>query len=159
MEKIVRCGQVEDINKLVAFLEKAGLSTEGVAESIDYFLILEDEQGNINATLGIEPLGNIGLLRSLVMTTKASENELFTIFEQMLLLAREKQIQSLYLATNKAGSLQFFDLMGFVKEEKAQLPEELLHSEHVRHILTVDNSVFMKLNMETVDISTKLSTK
>ncbi|MDZ5471797.1 hypothetical protein SM124_08555 [Bacillus sp. 31A1R] len=147
METIVRCAKTEDTNKLTTFLENASLSAEGIEQAIDYFLVLEDDKGNINATLGIEPLGEIGLLRSLVMTSKTSEKELLMMFEQMLLLARDKHLKSLYLATNKSGTLPFFSMMGFVKEEKNLLPEELFQSDHVKHILTVDNSLFMKLTI------------
>ncbi|UII55757.1 hypothetical protein LS684_19365 [Cytobacillus spongiae] len=147
MEVIIRCGKVEDLSRLVAFLEKAGLGTDGVKDVIDYFLLMEDDHGELKATVGIEPLGSCGLLRSLVMTPKASESDLLILLEQMLLLARDKSLQSVYLATNKQASLHFFETMGFVEEEKSGLPTELQESEHVRHILSVDNSLFMKLSL------------
>lgn len=147
MVAIVRCAQIGDKNKLISFLHEANLGTEGIEEAIEYFLIMEDEEKNIQATLGIEPLGRFGMLRSLVMTSRASENDLFLIFEQMLKLAREKQLESLYLATNKSSSMQFFTLLGFEREEQANLPQELFASEHVKHILNVDNSIFMMLNL------------
>lgn len=147
MESMVRCAQVDDKSKLISFLQEANLGTEGVEETIEYFLIMENEDNSIRATLGIEPLGNYGLLRSLVMTPKASENDLLVIFEQMLKLAREKQLQKLFLATNKKASLHFFSLLGFEREEQANLPQELFTSEHVKHILNVDNSLFMMLKL------------
>lgn len=147
METIVRSANVQDTSRLISFLEGANLGVEGVEQAIEYFLILEDDKGNINATVGIEPLGRIGLLRSLVMTSNTSEKDLMMIFEQMLILARDKRLTSVYLATNKQSSLPFFSMMGFIKEEKDQLPEELFQSEHAKQILTVDNSLFMKLNM------------
>lgn len=148
METIIRSAEVKDVKKLISFLQKASLGTEGVEESIEYFLLLEDEQGSIHATLGIEPLGSVGLLRSLVMTESATEKDLLMIFDQMLKLSREKQLQRLYLATNKETSLPFFSMLGFEKEDKEYLPEELLLSQHVKHILNVDNSLFMVLTIE-----------
>lgn len=147
MEVMVRCAQVGDKQKLTSFLEKANLGTAGVEESLEYFLLMEDEKNEIQATLGIEPLGNHGLLRSLAVTPKAGENELLFIFEEMFKLAREKKLKSLYLATNKHSSLSFFSVLGFEKEEKENLPQELFASEHVNHILNVDNSVFMVLRL------------
>ena len=147
MEGLVRCAQPGDKQKLLSFLSKAGLETEGVEEYIDYFLVLEDEDSSIRATLGIEPLGEVGLLRSLVMTSRTSEKDILIMFEQMLRLAREKELQSLYLATNKEASLPFFRALGFGKEEKGNLPKELSSSSHGKHLLTVDNSVFMVLNL------------
>ena len=148
METMVRCAQAEDVTKLVNFLEKANLGTDGVKEAVDYFLLLEDDAGNIQATLGIEPHGPVGLLRSLAITSSASEKELLLIFEQMLLLARDKQMESLYLATNKKGSVQFFEMMGFQKVKQEQLHEKIFDSAHVQHILTVGNSLFMELKLD-----------
>ncbi|WP_019153978.1 GNAT family N-acetyltransferase [Robertmurraya massiliosenegalensis] len=148
METLVRCAQVEDKDKLVAFLKEANLGTDGVEDSIDCFLILEDENERIQATLGIEPLGKIGLLRSLAMTQRTGENDLLLILEQMLQLAREKEFNSLFLATNKSSSLSLFSVLGFEKEEKENLPQELFASEHVKYIMNVDNSVFMGLKLE-----------
>lgn len=144
---MVRCAQVEDKHRLISFLQEANLGTEGIEETIEYFLIMEDEDRRIRATLGIEPLGEVGLLRSLAVTSQAGENDLLIIFEQMLKLAREKQLVQLFLATNKNSSIHFFSLLGFEMEEQSNLPQELFRSEHVKHILNVDNSLFMRLNL------------
>jgi len=147
MEAVVRCAKVEDVKKLTSFLEKANLGTEGVKEAVDYFLLLEDGSGSIQATLGIEPHGAVGLLRSLAITGDASEREILLIFEQMLLLANEKHMEALYLATNKHSSVQFFEMIGFQKVERESLNKNILSSAHVKHILTVDNSLFMELRL------------
>ncbi|CAM3603695.1 GNAT family N-acetyltransferase [Cytobacillus oceanisediminis] len=144
---VVRCAQLEDADRLTAFLEAANLSTDGIKDAIEYFLIMENESGDIKATLGIEPHGEVGLLRSLVMSASASEKDLFVLFEQILILARDRNLHSLYLASNKRNSLDFFRLLGFKQEETKQLPEVLFESDHVKHILTVDNSFFLKLSM------------
>lgn len=147
METIVRNAMVEDKERLILFLEAADLGTIGVEEGIDYFLLVENEAGAIQATIGIEPLGDVGLLRSLAMTEGMTENDLLLIFEQMLALAREKQLRSLYLATNKPISIPFFAMLGFAKVDKEKLPEQLYQSGHVKNILIVDNSLFMSLNL------------
>lgn len=147
METTVRCAQPVDRTRLISFLNQANLGTEGVEESIDFFLIMEDENNSIQATLGIEPLGKIGLLRSLAMTSQANEHDLFMIFEQMLKLSKEKKLEKLYLATNKSTTIPFFSLLGFKREELSLLPKELFRSQHVNHILNVDNSIFMVLEL------------
>lgn len=144
---VVRCAQLEDAERLAAFLEAANLSTDGIKDAIEYFLIMENDSGNIKATLGIEPHGDVGLLRSLVMSASASEKDLFILFEQILMLAKDRDLHSLYLASNKRNSLEFFRLLGFTPEETDQLPTALFKSEHVKHILTVDNSFFLKFSM------------
>ncbi|MCQ6274603.1 hypothetical protein JMM81_06400 [Bacillus sp. V3B] len=145
MNSVIRRAEIEDTQSLVAFLKQVGLNTDGIAETIDSFLIMEDESGRIEATIGMEPFGDVGLLRSLVMTTQASENDLFLLFEQMFLLAKDKGMKEIFMATNKLGAMKLVELLGFQQVNKTDLPNVLCQSEHVQHILTVDNSEFLKL--------------
>jgi amino-acid N-acetyltransferase len=147
METIIRCAQTEDMTRLELFLEEAGLSTDGVRASIDYFLVIENQAREMKATLGIEPLGKVGLLRSLAIRPDLTEKDLFLLFEQIFILARDRQLTTLYLASNKKSSLEVFRLIGFTEEIIENLPAELFQSEHVKHILTVDNSFFLKLSI------------
>ena len=144
MKTTVRIATFEDIDILKAFLDKAKLNTKGINEMIDSFLIMEDEEGQLKATIGMEPFGTSGLLRSLVVTATTSENDLLSLFKEMFLLAKNKEIKELYLATNKLGAMKFVELLGFQPVDNDQIPKVFLSSEHVKHILTVDNSVFLK---------------
>jgi N-acetylglutamate synthase-like GNAT family acetyltransferase len=144
---MIRLATEQDLPQLVGFLERANLGTEGVRETIDYFLLMEDESGRLRATLGVEPFGENGLLRSLVVTAGMKENEILLLFEQILRLTKEKQLTSLYLATNKATSVPFFKMLGFSTVSVEELPEDLHQSQHIKNILTVDNSVFLKFTM------------
>lgn len=147
METVIRYANNQDIEFLTNFLERANVGIEGIKDAIDYFLIMENEFGDIRGTLGIEPWGKVGLLRSLVLAPKSTDKDILVLFEQILKLAKEKDLTSLYLATNKMASVQFFKLLGFEEEEKSELPEILFQSEHVRQIRSVDNSVFLKLSL------------
>lgn len=147
METMIRMATEQDLPNLVDFLEKANLGTEGVKETIEYFLLMEDGSGRLRATIGVEPFGENGLLRSLVITAGMKENEILTLFEQILRLTKEKNISSLFLATNKQTSVPFFEMLGFSTIAEEDLPEDLYQSEHIKNILTVDNSVFLKFQM------------
>jgi N-acetylglutamate synthase-like GNAT family acetyltransferase len=144
METMIRMATEQDLPNLVNFLEKANLGTEGVKETVEYFLLMEDENGSLRATLGVEPFGENGLLRSLVISAGMKENEILTLFERILRLTKEKNISNLFLATNKHTSVPFFEMLGFSTIEEENLPEDLYQSEHIKNILTVDNSVFLK---------------
>jgi N-acetylglutamate synthase-like GNAT family acetyltransferase len=147
METMIRMATEQDLPNLVNFLEKANLGTEGVKETVEYFLLMEDENGSLRATLGVEPFGENGLLRSLVISAGMKENEILALFEQILRLTKEKNISNLFLATNKHTSVPFFEMLGFSTIEEEDLPEVLYQSEHIKNILTVDNSVFLKFQM------------
>jgi N-acetylglutamate synthase-like GNAT family acetyltransferase len=144
---IIRRATREDLPRILSFLGQAKMGTNGVEKTIDCFLMIEDEMENLQATIGIEPLGHVGLIRSLVMSSQATEQDFHLLFAQIVLLAQEKEIEDLFLATNKVGAVNLIEQLGFQFVDKKQLPEILFESEHVLHILTVDNSVFLKLSV------------
>ena len=148
MESLIRKAGKEDLGNLREFLERANLGTDGVnEESIGCFLLLEDEEGTLRGTLGMEAYTDFGLLRSLVVTPGQAEKEIFVLFDQMVQMAKEKGMQSLFLATNKGTALPFFELMGFQKIGRGDLPEQFYGSKHIRHVLNVDNSLFLKFSL------------
>lgn len=147
MNGVVRFANQDDAARVVAYLNEAKLGTEGVIESIEYFLIMENERKEISATIGIEPVDGDGLLRSLVITSALKQEEVLYLFNQALALAKERKISTLYLATNKPESLNFFQVLGFKGSKKEDLPQALLEHNHVQHILTVDNSLFMEFSL------------
>jgi N-acetylglutamate synthase-like GNAT family acetyltransferase len=148
MQALIRKAGKQDLGKLTEFLTKANLGTEGLTdETVDYFLLLEDEMGELRGSLGIEAFDGFGLLRSLVVSAGQAEKEIFILFTQMLQLAKEKAMNSLYLATNKREAVSFFELLGFQSVEREELPTPFYDSEHIRHILNVDNSLFLKFSL------------
>ncbi|MED3561677.1 hypothetical protein [Bacillus xiapuensis] len=148
MQALIRTANKQDLEKLREFLIKANLGTDGITdETVEYFLLLEDVDGELKGTLGIEAYEGFGLLRSLVVTPGQAEKEIFILVEQMMKLAKEKGMESLFLATNKHAALPFFNLLGFQETERAELPSQMNSSEHIRNIINVDNSIFLKFSL------------
>lgn len=143
----IRRATKQDILSVTAFLTKANLGTDGLNETIEHFLLIESVDKGIQATLGLEPIGKEGLLRSLVISEGLGENDLFLLFEQMMMLAKEREFEALWLATNKQGASTFFEILGFTKVDSEEIPDSLLASEHIQHVLTVDNSLIMKISL------------
>ncbi|MFD2446790.1 GNAT family N-acetyltransferase [Bacillus sp. CGMCC 1.16607] len=144
---MIRSANEQDLPILLEFLERANLGTEGLKETFEYFLLLEDGSGRLRATIGVEPFGENGLLRSLVISPGMTEKEILLLFEQILRLTKDKNMKTLFLATNKMTSLSFFEMLGFSTALESSLPEDLYESEHIKNILHVDNSVFLKLEL------------
>jgi N-acetylglutamate synthase-like GNAT family acetyltransferase len=144
MGTTIRFATRQDTLKILAYLHEAQLATEGVAEAIEYFLVMEDEKGAILATLGFEANGSAGLLRSLAMSPKLNEADLLSLFQQMYLLAKEKKLTTLYLATNKPSSVAFFRSLGFRELETNDIPKALTDFQHIKNISAVDNSIIME---------------
>ncbi|MBM7652707.1 GNAT family N-acetyltransferase [Neobacillus cucumis] len=148
MQALIRKANQNDLENLRAFLIKANLGTDGLTkETIDYFLLLENKDGTICGSLGMEAFNENGMLRSLVVSPGQADKEIFVLFDQMIQLAKEKGMKSLFLATNKKVALAFFELMGFQPIERKALPTEFDNSEHIRHVLNVDNSLFLKFTL------------
>ncbi|MDR7078618.1 N-acetylglutamate synthase-like GNAT family acetyltransferase [Neobacillus niacini] len=148
MQALIRCANKEDLGSLREFLTRASLGTEGLTEeTVEYFLLLEDEDGTIKGTLGIEALAECGLLRSLVVSPGQAEKDIVLLITQMMQLAKEKGMRSLFLATNKGVALPFFELLGFVMVGRDQLPAELYSLEHIRQVFSVDNSLFLRFSL------------
>lgn len=148
MQALIRKAKQEDLGNLRAFLAQANLGTEGLtSNTVGCFLLLEDENGTLKGTLGIEVIEEFGLLRSLVVSPGQAEKEIFILFDQMVQLAKDKGMKSLFLATNKSVALTLFDLLGFQRIGKGDLPSSFYHSEHIRHVLNVDNSLFFKFSL------------
>lgn len=148
MQGVIRRAVKEDVERLTEFLLQAGLGTEGLnEESAEYFLLLEDDKGLLKGSLGLEAFAESGLLRSLVVSAGQADKEIFILFEQMLQLAKEKGMKNLFLATNKSGAVSFFELLGFQTVQREDLPGLFYESPHIRQILNVDNSLFLKFSL------------
>ena len=148
MQALIRRANKQDLDGLREFLSRAKLGTDGLTEeTIDYFLLLENEDGTLKGSLGMEAFTEFGLLRSLVVSPGQAEKEIFVLFDQMVQLAKEKGMKGLFLATNKSVALPFFELMGFQRIDREEIPSEFYQSEHIRHVLNVDNSLFLKFSL------------
>lgn len=148
MQALIRCANKEDLDSLREFLTKANLGCDGLTEeTVEFFLLLEDEDGTIKGTLGMEVFAEGGLLRSLVVSPGQAEKDIVLLITQMMQLAKEKGQRNLFLATNKGVALPFFELLGFERVERDQLPAEIYRLEHIRHVFNVDNSLFLEFSL------------
>lgn len=60
MKEQLKLAEVKDCGRIQSFLTKAGISSEGVAESIHHFVIMEDENDELLATVGFEKMESMG---------------------------------------------------------------------------------------------------
>ncbi|SDN02002.1 GNAT family N-acetyltransferase [Bacillus sp. OK048] len=148
MQAVIRCANKDDLGALREFLTRANLGSDGLTEeTVEYFLVLEDEDGAIKGTLGMEAFTECGLLRSLVVSPGQAEKDIVLLITQMMQVAKEKGMRSLFLATNKEVALPFFELLGFKKVGRDQLPVEFYSLEHILQVFNVDNSLFLKFSL------------
>ncbi|WP_462410224.1 GNAT family N-acetyltransferase [Neobacillus sp. Marseille-QA0830] len=150
MQMLIRRAKRDDLDGLREFLGRANLGTDGLnEETAECFLLLEDKNGALKGTLGMEVFieAEAGLLRSLVVSPGQADQDILILMEQMVKLAKEKGLKSIFLATNKNSAVPFFEWIGFQQVEREMLPVGLSDSDHIRHLFSVDNSLFLKYDL------------
>ncbi|MDF0726623.1 hypothetical protein PY093_07835 [Cytobacillus sp. S13-E01] len=144
----IKIANENDISRLKDFLGQANVNSDGVDPTVDNFILMEDLDQKLIATLGIERVNEDGLLRSLVISPKLEQPQILALFKGILSLAKQKELRNLYLATNKQASVEFFTMLGFDQIGKDELPDHLKVSQHLQHVLgDVDNSIFMRTSL------------
>ncbi|WP_052737968.1 GNAT family N-acetyltransferase [Bacillus sp. SA1-12] len=139
----LKIAEEKDLNRLTSFVEKAGVSSEGFESLIDCIVLMESGEHEVVACIGVEPMGEYGLLRSLVVSDKLKQAHILTLFQSIQALAEQKGINHLFLVTNKDASVQFLSLMGFDEIEQTSIPNQLLSIDHLKGSLEQDNAKIM----------------
>ncbi len=141
----IRSANMEDLARLEAFLTEAGVSPDGLVDSIENFSLMENQAGEIKACLGIESVEKAGLLRSFVVSPQIVQPDLMLLFKRAFLTAKSQELEELYLVTNKMSAVSFFGGLGFEMANPSEIPDSLLEKSHLKQVLTVDNSAIMKI--------------
>jgi amino-acid N-acetyltransferase len=145
---VIRIATEKDLLPIQHLLAKASLSERGIEENIDNFLVVEDPDKKIIGTVGIEPIENDGLLRSLVMSSESWNAKIGLDFiELAVAYGKQKGYERLYLLTN--SSLPFFEYIGFKILEENEVPEHLKLSEHFAQYV---DGVTKVMALSTADI-------
>ncbi|PLS18350.1 hypothetical protein CVD28_06675 [Bacillus sp. M6-12] len=138
-----RSTEASDIKELEDFYRIAGISSEGVRENYQFYLLAENEAGKKFAAIGMEPLRQIALLRSFVFDRSFPIERIPAMLQQVLWLAQARGLESVFLATDKESSLFLFETLGFSRKEYDQLPSELFSSSSVTELIHKKSAVFM----------------
>ncbi|RFU70837.1 hypothetical protein D0469_04590 [Peribacillus saganii] len=125
-----RGAEAGDVIELEEFYRAAKVSFTGLSENYSYYLLAEDGAGKKIAAIGIEPLRDVGLLRSFVFDRTFPVEQIPSMLQQVLLLAQVSSLKSVFLATDKESTLSLFEALGFRRVEHDELPDELLSSSH-----------------------------
>lgn len=131
-----------DLDRIVTLLSKADLSTAGVAEILDSFLVIRDH-GTVVAAGVVERHGEDGLLRSIVVDPARRGMGLGKQIASALIASENRD---LYLLTETAES--FFTPLGFKLISRDEAPRALRASEEFR-CLCPESASFMRRSVES----------
>lgn len=109
---------------LVRLLEDSDLTTAGIGDGLEHFVVAEGEGGGLIGVAGLEPYGGAGLLRSVAVAPAARGIGLGQALTRAILeRAAGLGITDLYLLTTTAEG--FFPRLGFRLVSRAQVPRAL----------------------------------
>lgn len=144
MGQQLRMACQEDLDNIRRFIHRAGLPVEGIQEVVEYFVLLENDEKQLKLTIGLEPVGKHGIVRSLAFAAEISEQDLQRAVQKLMTIACDQGLEELYLVTNKNGASSFLELLGFQVVEKGDLPVSLHTSRHVSQFLHEEKVQWMK---------------
>ncbi len=130
-----------DLKDVVGLLSAAQLPHEDVtAELVAHFLLVR-RRGVLVGVIGLEPLGRVGLLRSLAVAGEAQGRGLgIALTGALERRARDRGIAELYLLTTTAD--RFFEKLGYRRLPRADAPAEIRGTTEYRE-LCAESSVLM----------------
>ncbi len=123
----IRPATAADLRAVAAMLESAHLPTTGLAECLDSYLVAADASGDVVGGAGLEPCGEVALVRSVVVREDRRGTGLGdAVMLAALELARERRLRALYLFT--MDKPDFFARFGFVRKPHRAWPEAMRRS-------------------------------
>lgn len=135
----IRAATENDLPIAIEMLAMAGLPTQDL--STGHLALVADSEAGVAGIIGLETFGEVGLLRSLIVSPKARGGGIGRLLvESLQLSARERGIEELWLLTNDAD--QFFSKLNFEVRQREFAPEVIRCSQEFS-ALCPDDAVLM----------------
>ena len=119
MAQNIRKANPEELQSVLKLLEDSELPAAGVDQHFESFLVASDSSGLVG-TIGLERYEEVGLLRSLAVSSKRRGSGLgAALVDRLLEQARADGVSEVYLLTTTAAS--YFPRHGFevIRREEA----------------------------------------
>ena len=138
----VRAATSKDFAAVVELLQSGNLPVEDISTKLPDFFVIEDG-GEVVAAIGLEPYGEHGLLRSMVVDPEYRNKSLAAVLLKRLLLhAIEQRITRLYLITTTAE--KYFSKKGFVVLDRERVPASIAASREFSMLCPSTATVMIK---------------
>lgn len=138
----VRRAAPDDLALIAALIAGAGLPGEGVTAAFTMGCVAESTDGQILGAAAIEPYGEVGLLRSLVVAESARGSgvgrELVCCAEAM---AEDAGVRELWLLTESAAD--WFPRLGYERVPRDRAPAAIVGS-HEFQVACAASAVLMR---------------
>jgi len=120
---------------IISLLQSGNLPIEDLPASLDNFFIAVEEN-NVIGAIGMEPYGNFGLLRSMVVKKEfRGKNIASGLVEELETKAKESGIDCLYLLTETAS--EYFERKGYERISRDIVPKAIQASSEFSRVCPV----------------------
>lgn len=124
---MLRSARPIDLSAIAALLVEFGLPTQGLVDSLESFVLVE-QKGRLIGVGGIEIHGRNALLRSLAVSPEYQHSGVATaICDHLEAQAVKQDLESVYLLTETAE--QFFSGRGYEVVARSEAPAAIAASE------------------------------
>jgi amino-acid N-acetyltransferase len=131
-----------DLNEIAALLSSSSLPLDGVAGSIDRFIVAR-EDGRIVGCVGLEVYGECALLRSAAVADNLRGRGIGRMLVNEILAEAEREgVAAVYLLTTTAEN--YFPAFGFERIRRSEIPPELDDSEELKGACPASAIVMIK---------------
>ena len=118
----LRSVQATDMSRLTDFLKGNSLTTVGLQECLENFLIAYDESASCIGAAGYELYGKSALLRSVAVDKGSRRSGVGrALVEQVLRNAGKRGVRTVYLLTDTAE--EYFARLGFERIDRSHVDE------------------------------------
>ena len=130
----LRNAESNDLLHLKEFLENNSLTSVGIQQCLENFLIATNESGDWVGIAGYEEYGRSALLRSVAVTKEFRNSGTGRVLvEQVLANAKKRGFDIVYLMTEAAET--YFERLGFESICTDQMDQAVRNSEELRDCL------------------------
>lgn len=143
----IEAARPEDFGELLKLLSAVGLPPEGVAESLEDFLVARAAGGTLVGCVGLERHGRLGLLRSAAVAPGLQRAGLGSrLTEELLRRARAEGLEEVLLLTTTAR--EFFARRFGFEEASRDAYEARLASSPEWNLPRCSTAVLMRLDLQ-----------
>ncbi len=131
----ITCAAVNDEQPIKTLLAKVGLPSEDIGKHLRHFLLAK-RKGSLVGVVGLEVLGDVGLLRSLAVALSHRGQGIGTLlYERMEAYAHLQGVKQFYVLTTAAEG--FFNKRGFDKVDRGRVPDPVRGTEEFKILCPV----------------------
>ena len=130
---VIRPAQPDDLDAVQTLLNACGLPTADLTPAhLDHFLVAWDGDA-LNGVVGLEPRGDVALLRSLAVAPGARQEGIGTrLVRAVEQRATDDEVRALYLLTTTAAD--YFRGHGYAQIDRGTLPDPLQRTDEAARL-------------------------